>query len=84
MFSNKNKVHFLLEQFHKNTTLIFVQNLRTISVSAKVQNLIFSIKAVNKTAASAAQFMRCILLHAYSCTTAVSSCASPNKKMALA
>jgi len=34
---------------------------------------------VNKTAASAAQLAKCILLHAYSRTTAVSSCASTNK-----
>jgi len=34
---------------------------------------------VNKTAASAAQFANCILLHAYSRTTAAPSCASTTK-----
>jgi len=34
---------------------------------------------VNKTAASAAQSAKCILHHAYSRTTAVSSCARTNK-----
>jgi len=29
---------------------------------------------VNKTAASAAQFAKCILLHVYSCTAAAPSC----------
>jgi len=31
------------------------------------QSLKFSIKVVNKTAASATQFAKCILLHVYSC-----------------
>jgi len=35
---------------------------------------------VNKTAASAAQFANCILLHAYSHTIAAPSYASTNKK----
>jgi len=43
------------------------------------QNLKFSIKIVNKTAASAAQFLKCIFLHACSCIAAVPSCASTNK-----
>jgi len=34
---------------------------------------------MNKTAASAAQFAKCILLHAYSRTTAAPSCARTNK-----
>jgi len=34
---------------------------------------------VIKTAASVAQFAKCILLHAYLCTTAAPSCASTNK-----
>jgi len=34
---------------------------------------------VNKTAASAAQFTKCILLHSYSCTTAAPSCTITNK-----
>jgi len=34
---------------------------------------------VNKIAARAAQFAKCILLHAYSRTTAASSCARTNK-----
>jgi len=33
---------------------------------------------VNKTAASAEQFAKCILLHAYSCTTAALNSASTN------
>jgi len=39
----------------------------------------FAIKVVNKTAASAAQLAKCILLHAYSRTTAALSCARTNK-----
>jgi len=35
-----------------------------------VQSLKFLIKVVNKTATSAAQLAKCILLHAYSRTTA--------------
>jgi len=34
---------------------------------------------VNKTAAHAAQLAKCVLLHAYSCTTAATSYASTNK-----
>jgi len=34
---------------------------------------------VNRTAASAAQFAKCILLHAYSGTAAAPSCTSTNK-----
>jgi len=37
------------------------------------QSFKFSIKVMNKTVASAAQFAKCILLHAYSCTTMCSS-----------
>jgi len=33
---------------------------------------------VNKTTASATQFAKCILLHAYSCTAAAPSCTSTN------
>jgi len=43
---------------------------------AEEQRLKFSIKVVNKTPASATQFAKCILLHAYSHTTAAPSCAS--------
>jgi len=35
---------------------------------------------VNETAASATQLTKCILLHAYSCTTAAPRCTSTNKK----
>jgi len=58
--------------FYKNsfTRLIFAQNLRTISASAEEQSPKFLIKVVNKTAASATQFAKCILLHAYLCTAA--------------
>jgi len=42
--------------------LIFAQNLRTFPASAEEQSLKFPIKVVNKTAASAAQFAKCILL----------------------
>jgi len=38
--------------------------LRAIPASAEEQNLKFSIKVVNKTAVSAAQSAKCILLHA--------------------
>jgi len=57
------------EQFYENTRLIFAQNLRTIKknpASAEEQVSTSSVKSVNKTAASAAQFAKCILLHAYS------------------
>jgi len=37
------------------------------------------VKVVNKIAASAAQLANCILLHAYSRTTAAPSCLSTNK-----
>jgi len=43
------------------------------------QCLKFSIKVVNKTAASARQTTMCILLHTYSRTTAARSCASTSK-----
>jgi len=52
---------------------IFAQNLKKIKnnpASAEEQSLKFSIKVVNKAAASAAQLTKCILLHAYSRTTA--------------
>jgi len=38
---------------------------------------------VNKIAASAAHFAKCILLHAYSRTTAAPSCARTNKNFIL-
>jgi len=47
--------------------------------STEEQGLKFSIKVVNKTAASTIQFSYCILLHAYSCTTAAPICTSRNK-----
>jgi len=53
--------------------------LRTFPASAEEQSLKFSIKVVNKTAWSDAQFAKCILLHAYSHTIAAPSCASTNK-----
>jgi len=43
------------------------------------QSLKFSIQVVNNREASAAKLAKCILLHAYSRTTAASSCASTNK-----
>jgi len=57
----------------------FKNKLRTIPASEEEQSLKFSIKVVNKTAASAAHIAKCILLHAYSCTTAVPSCARTQK-----
>jgi len=36
---------------------------------------------VNKTAASATQLAKCILLHANSCTNAAPSCISTNKNL---
>jgi len=65
----RRNLHF----FYKNTRLVFAQNLRTIknnSASAKEQSIKFSVKVVNKTAASDAQLAKYILLHAYSRTTA--------------
>jgi len=66
--------------------LLFAQNLRTKQkklktnpTSAKELSLKFSIKVVNKIAASAAQFTMCNCLHAYSRTTLAPSCASTNK-----
>jgi len=50
----------------------FKNKLRTIPALAEEQSLKFSIKVVNKIAASPAQFVKCILLHAYSRTTASS------------
>jgi len=49
-----------------------MNKLKTIPASAEEQSLKFSFNVVNKTAASAAQLAKCILLHAYSCTTASS------------
>jgi len=46
----------------------FKSKLHTIFASAEEQSLKFSIAAVNKAAASAAQLANCILFHAYSCT----------------
>jgi len=74
----QNTVHF----FYKNNfirTRGSFNKLRTIPASAEEQSLKFSIKIVNKTAESAAQFAKCILLHTYSCTTAAHSGASTNK-----
>jgi len=39
---------------------------------------------VNKTAASAAQFVKCILLHAYSCTIASSQQRENRQKLYIA
>jgi len=48
---------------------------------AEEQNLKFLIKLVNKTAASITQFVKCILLLAYSRSPAVPSCATTNKNI---
>jgi len=48
----------------------FKNKLRTIQPQQKEQSLKFSVKEVNKTAASAVQLTKCILLHAYSRKTA--------------
>jgi len=79
--SKCNYIPFLKGQFYKNTRLIFAQNkLRTIPASADEQRSFkFSGKVMNKTAASAAQFAKCILLHANSRTTTAPSCASTNR-----
>jgi len=53
-----------------NTRLIFAQNLRAIQPQQKKEVSNFQFKVVNKTAACAAQLAKCILLHAYSRTTA--------------
>jgi len=71
------------EQFYTNTRLIVSQNVRTIPASAEEQSFKFSIKVVNKTAAIAVQFAKCILLHAYSRTIVAPSCASTNKNFIL-
>jgi len=68
-----------LFSFYKNARLIFKNKLKTIPAPAEKQSLKFSIKVMNKIAASATQFAKCILLHAYSCTTATPSCISTNK-----
>jgi len=50
--------------------------------SEKEQSLKFLIKIVNQTAASATQFAKYILLHAYSRKTAIApSCARTNKNL---
>jgi len=41
-------------------------------ISAEEQSPIFSVKVMDKTAASAAQLAKCVLLHVYSRTTASS------------
>jgi len=53
--------------------------LRTIQPRLKNKASNFQLKVFNKTAASAAQFAKCILLHTYSRTIAAPSCASTNK-----
>jgi len=68
---------------YKNMRFIFAQNLKTIIALAEEQSFKFSIKVVYKTAASAAQFAKCILLHAYSRTIAAPSCTSTNKNFTL-
>jgi len=45
-----------------------LKNLRTIPTSANKQSLKCSIKVANKTIASDAQFVKCVLLHPYSRT----------------
>jgi len=57
----------------------FKNKLKAIPALAEEQSLKFSIIVVNKIAASVAQFAKCILIHAYSRTTAASSCAKTNK-----
>jgi len=39
-----------------------------LSLRRRTKSFKFSIEVVNKTAASAAQFAKCILFHTYSCT----------------
>jgi len=56
------------------------EQIKNNPASAEEQNLKFLLKVVNKTATSAAQFAKCIMLYAYSHTTAIAlSCATRNK-----
>jgi len=64
-------------------SLIFAQNLRTIPASAKEQSLKFWVIVAIKTATSAAQLAKCILLHASARTTVAPSCARTNKNFIL-
>jgi len=57
-----------------------MNKLRIIPASAG-ESLKFSVKVVNKTAASAAQLVNCILLHAYSRTTASSQLRENKQKL---
>jgi len=76
-----------IKQFFENRIFIFCSKfknkLRIIPALAEEQNLKFS-NVVNKTAASAAQFAKCVLLYAYSCTTADPSCTSTKQKLHIA
>jgi len=76
---------------YKNTRLIFCSKfknkLRTIPASGEqqvrfkffIQEQIFEIKLVNKTAASSAQLANYIWFHAFSSTTALSAAQAQNK-----
>jgi len=59
--------------------LKILEQIKNNPASAEEQRLKFSVKVVNKTAASAAQLAKCILLHVYSRTT-VSSHLRENKQ----
>jgi len=54
------------------------------SASVEEQILKFSIKVVNKTAASATQLAKCILLHAYLRTTVSSQLREPKQQLHIA
>jgi len=56
-----------------------MNKLRTIPALAEEQSLKFSIKVMNKAAASATEFVKWILPHAYKFTTDASSYTSTNK-----
>jgi len=60
------------------------KQIKNNPVSAEEQSLKFSVKVVNKTASSASQLTKCILLHAYSGTTASSQLRENKQKLHIA
>jgi len=86
------EAYLIIYFFYKNNFIrtrdsFFAQNLRTIKnnpASAEEQSLEFSVKVVNKTAASTAQLAKYILLHAYLGATAISQLRENKQKLHIA
>jgi len=79
-----SQLHFFIRTRGSFIAQNLRKKLKTIQPQQKNKVSNFEFKLVNKTAASAAQLAKCILLHVYSCTTACSQLRKNRQKLHIA